>query len=415
MNTMPSIRQILASLGRRKTMLAIIVMQIALTCAILCNALDVIVQRVDRFTQPSGVDEERLIAVTRSSHAAGGSIESDLQTLRAVPGVSSVSVTLSAPMFSGIVVNGKVRPPEENDAITPMDASFYAGDEQMLPTLGVRLLAGRNVSSSEVSTVDNVMKYVTGRYPVALVSASVAEHLYPGQQAVGRKILTLGSHPSTIIGVYEDVHSGRSATPAGLDTAEPIGSAIIPARARGSALPARYLVRVDPEVQPDTVAAAIVNLPRSDGSGMLAENVDTYTELRATLYEKDIAMAWLLGIIMVALLAINAFGIVGLSSFWVQQRTAQIGIRRALGATRSQIVRYFQVENLLIVSVGIALGMLLAFALNQLLMGRYELPRLSWQYLPAGALLLWALGQMAVLGPALRAAAVPPAMATRSV
>jgi putative ABC transport system permease protein len=99
----------------------------------------------------------------------------------------------------------------------------------------------------------------------------------------------------------------------------------------------------------------------------------------------------------------------------VQQRTKQIGVRRALGATRGQILRYFQIENFLLATVGIVIGMLLAYAINQLLMGRYELPRLPLVYLPVGALALWFLGQVAVYGPARRAAMVPPAVATRSV
>ena len=116
-----------------------------------------------------------------------------------------------------------------------------------------------------------------------------------------------------------------------------------------------------------------------------------------------------------ALLLVTALGIIGLASFWVQQRTKQIGVRRALGATRGQILRYFQTENFLLASIGIALGMLLAFAINQLLMGKYEMARLPLYYLPAGALLLWTLGQLAVYAPARRAASVPPAVATRSV
>jgi putative ABC transport system permease protein len=57
----------------------------------------------------------------------------------------------------------------------------------------------------------------------------------------------------------------------------------------------------------------------------------------------------------------------------------------------------------------------LALMLNLTLMKLYELPRLPWLYLPAAAIALWLLGQLAVLGPALRAAAVPPVVATRSV
>jgi putative ABC transport system permease protein len=113
-------------------------------------------------------------------------------------------------------------------------------------------------------------------------------------------------------------------------------------------------------------------------------------------------------------LVVTALGIVGLASFWVQQRTKQIGIRRALGATRGQILRYFQTENFLLATVGIVLGMLLAYSINLWLMSAYELPRMPIAYLPIGAVLLWLLGQVAVFGPAYRAAAVPPAVATRS-
>ena len=111
---------------------------------------------------------------------------------------------------------------------------------------------------------------------------------------------------------------------------------------------------------------------------------------------------------------VTGLGIVGLASFWVAQRHKQIGIRRALGATRTDILRYFQTENFLIVTLGVVLGVLLAVGLNLLLMKPYELPRLPLWYLPVGALALWGLGQLAVLAPALRAAAVPPVVATRS-
>ncbi len=99
----------------------------------------------------------------------------------------------------------------------------------------------------------------------------------------------------------------------------------------------------------------------------------------------------------------------------MQRRRRQIGIRRALGATRTQILRYFQTENFLIVTVGIVIGMGAAFAISGWLMRQYEMPRLPFWYLPIGAVALWLLGQISVLAPALRAASVPPATATRSV
>ena len=76
--------------------------------------------------------------------------------------------------------------------------------------------------------------------------------------------------------------------------------------------------------------------------------------------------------------------------------------------------QYFQTENFLLTTIGIALGMVLAYGINLVLIVHYELPRLPAIYFPVGALTLWAIGQAAVLGPALRAAAVPPVVATRS-
>jgi putative ABC transport system permease protein len=162
------------------------------------------------------------------------------------------------------------------------------------------------------------------------------------------------------------------------------------------------------------LAAAQEVLKRTDPRRVIT-SARTLEEVRRQFFQDDLAMAAMLVGVILALLGVTALGIVGLASFWVGQRRRQIGVRRALGATRRDILMYFQTENFLIVSAGVALGMTLAYAANLLLMARYELPRLPLYYLPVGALALWGLGQLAVLGPALRAAAVPPVVATRSV
>ncbi|EQD63774.1 ABC transporter permease, partial [mine drainage metagenome] len=118
--------------------------------------------------------------------------------------------------------------------------------------------------------------------------------------------------------------------------------------------------------------------------------------------------------ITAVLLAITALGVSGLASFWVQQRTRQIGTRRALGATRGAVLRHFQAENFVIASMGVALGAALTLGINQLLMQHFAQPRLPLLYVAWGALSMWVLGQLAVLGPALRAARVPPTAAMRS-
>jgi putative ABC transport system permease protein len=175
-----------------------------------------------------------------------------------------------------------------------------------------------------------------------------------------------------------------------------------------------YVLRVDPGAR-DRVVREANDLLVKLNPQMLITRKGTYAQLRANYFAGDKAMAWLLVTVCVALLVVTALGIAGLASFWVAQRRRQIGIRRALGATRAEILRYFQTENFLIVTGGIALGMMLAYAINLLLMTHYELSRLPVIYFPVGAVALWIIGQLAVLGPALRAAAVPPVVATRSV
>lgn len=114
------------------------------------------------------------------------------------------------------------------------------------------------------------------------------------------------------------------------------------------------------------------------------------------------------------LLAVTIAGLLGLVSFWVQQRTHSTGIRRALGATRADIFRYFLLENFLIVTTGVLVGGILAYALNLFLIEYYEVRVLPLSYLVIGAVALWVTGQIAGLGPAVRAASIPPAVATRS-
>jgi putative ABC transport system permease protein len=125
-------------------------------------------------------------------------------------------------------------------------------------------------------------------------------------------------------------------------------------------------------------------------------------------------MVQMLTVVCAVLLAVTAFGIVGLTSYWVSQRRRQIGIRRTLGATRIAILQYFQTENLVITVAGVLVGLALAMAGNLWMIESFSTARLPLFYLVGGVLTMLVLGQLAVLWPALRAASVPPAIATRT-
>ena len=114
-------------------------------------------------------------------------------------------------------------------------------------------------------------------------------------------------------------------------------------------------------------------------------------------------------------MTITGLGIVGLASFSVNRRTKQIGTRRALGATKRDILRYFLVENFVITTFGVVLGGAMTIGFNVWLTEAMSLPKIDLYYVPIGMGVLWIIGQLAVLGPARRACAVPPAVATRTV
>ncbi len=404
------IRPILSTLTRHKTAAALIVLEIALSCAIICNALFIVSQRMETLNLASGMDDDRLVEIALSGIGeqtdADARTAEDLAALRAVPGVERVAVTNQLPFQNGSWNSSLALSAEQE--IPTLNATQYMVGEGTLATMGLTLVAGRDFNADEYMSSDVLSKVedAEGLSSPIILSKPAADKLFPDGGAVGKTVY-MANIPLTIVGVVDTL-----LRPNMMDGNRTF-SMILPIRMNFSN-GGRYLIRVnEPARRAEVLEQALAALDRNDPNRLVSRR-QTYEEGRARYFANDRDMIGLLLIVSALLLLVTALGIVGLASFWVQQRTKQIGIRRALGATRGQILRYFQTENFLLASIGIVLGMLLAYLLNQWLMGRYELPRLPLLYLPVGALALWLLGQVAVFGPARRAAAIPPAVATRS-
>lgn len=408
------IRPILSTLLRHRTAASLIVIEVALTCAIICNALFMISDRITEVRETSGLVEDELVRIQITSIGndpeEDARTRSDLAALRALPGVKAATVTNQVPFVNSSWNNG-VRLDADQQQVT-MNAAMYMAEEQFLETLGLELVAGRAFTPDEYKDAASLMAGLSeGSLPSAIVTRKMAERLWPGEDPIGKGFYSGDEQPTRVVGVVE--HLVRPSQLGGPSARE--YSMILPLRPHYN-IGGNYVIRTDPDRRQEVLEAARKVLQANGADRIILEDqTKTFEELRSEYYQGPRSMAWLLGIVCVALLLITALGIIGLASFWVQQRTKQIGIRRALGATRGQVLRYFQTENFLLASIGIVLGMLLAFAINQVLMGKYELARLPLYYLPAGAVLLWVLGQLAVYAPARRAASIPPATATRSV
>ncbi|MGV8961097.1 MAG: ABC transporter permease [Stenotrophomonas sp.] len=404
------IRPILSTLSRHKTAAALIVLEIALSCAIICNALFLVSQRLDTLNLASGLDDDRLLQIALSGIGKGVDADArtaeDLASLRAIAGVESVAVTNQLPFQNGSWNTSLATSAEQE--VPTLSAAQYMFSEGTLKTMGLTLIGGRDFNADEFKSNDVLkdVEDVSGLSSSVILSKPAADKLFPDGHAVGKTIY-MANIPLTIVGVVDTL---LRPNPMGGNRTH---SVILPIR-MNFANGGRYLIRVaDPARRDEVLKQAVAALEKNDPNRLIYRK-QPYEEARAEYFANDRDMIGLLLIVSGLLLLVTALGIVGLASFWVQQRTKQIGIRRALGATRGQILRYFQTENFLLATIGIVVGMLLAYLLNQWLMARYELPRLPLSYLPVGAVALWLLGQLAVLGPARRAASVAPAVATRS-
>ena len=401
------VRPILSAMRRNKFGAFLIATQMAVTLAFLANALTLVEQRMAWSGRPTGIDEADIFVMQSEmvDHPDDlpARLARDLDALRALPGVVDAYATNMYPLEGGgwietVNLTADQKTPTANTA-------HYMGDEHALHTMGLTLIAGRNFSAAEVANrTDNDVPPTSGY----IVTKALAAKLFPNGDALGKSIFVETSKPVPITGIVDRLE-GPMSVATGLFSTFAENSVLSPYRLIGDTNV--YMVRAQPGRRDAVLKSAEAELFALDGNRILRSR--SMQQVRADAYRGDHGLIVLLTSICLALLIVTAFGIVGLTSYWVAQRRQQIGIRRALGATRQAIVRYFQTENFMIAAVGAAVGIAFAIALNLWMVRSFEMVRMDNSRAVIGAIIILLLGQFAVLWPALRAASSPPALATR--
>jgi putative ABC transport system permease protein len=400
-------RPILSAMRRNKFGALLIATQMAVTLAFLANALTLVEQRIAWSDRPSGLDEADIFVVQNEMVDHPGDLAArqaaDMDALRALPGVADAYTTNMYPLQGGGWIETVNLTPEQK---TPTAfTAHYMGDEHALSTMGLKLIAGRNFSADEVlNRTDTDTPQASG----FIVSKALAAKVFPGGDALGKPIFVDNDKPVPIIGIVDRLQ-GPMTIATGLYSTFAENSVLTPYRLIGET--SVYMVRAQPGQRDAVMKAAEVKLFGLDENRILKSR--SMEQVRADAYRGAHGLIVLLSAICTALLIVTAFGIIGLTSYWVAQRRQQIGIRRALGATRQAIVRYFQTENFMIAAAGAAIGIAFAIALNLWMVRSFEMVRMDNSRAIGGAIAILLLGQLAVLWPALRAASIPPALATR--
>jgi putative ABC transport system permease protein len=403
------LRPILSAMLRNKTGAILVAVQIAFTLAVIVNAVFIVSKRVEKMTRPNGMDVAHIITAQVWAIDAKKDVEqmvrADMDMLRALPGVVDATVSHQVPLSGGGWGDElKSHPGEEKGESQAVAGARYTVDEHAIATLGVTLAEGRNFRADEIR-----YRPPNSSQPIdsVILTKAMAAELFPdGRDPVGQTVYDDVDRPITVIGVLERMHGAW----VGWDKLDNV--MLSPEIPSGPLV--RYLVRTEPG-QLNTLLPQVEQKLIERDPDRVIRKVQPMSEVAARSYEDDRAMAVVLGTVVSMLIIITALGIIGLASFSVKTRTKQIGTRRAVGARKLDIVRYFLLENWLITSFGVIAGVVLAVAANYVLVTRFSLDKLNPLYVPAGILGLWALGLLSVLGPARRAAAIPPAVATRTV
>jgi putative ABC transport system permease protein len=166
---------------------------------------------------------------------------------------------------------------------------------------------------------------------------------------------------------------------------------------------------------PATMSSAIMNEARKLDRLITITRVRTMDDLRATALQSDRFNLWLLGSFALLALLLAALGIYGVMTYTTSQRTRELGIRMALGAQTSDVLKLVAVQGMKLALIGVALGLLASFALTRLmkslLFGVGPTDPLTFALVP---LLLSVVGFLACYIPARRATRVDPLIALRS-
>ncbi|MGX5201119.1 ABC transporter permease [Aliikangiella sp. IMCC44632] len=401
---MLEIKPILSTLLRQKSHTLLVIFQVAITLAVVVNAIFIIKQRTEAMNSKSGIPEQELITFALNTFDENADFEfnyrADENVLKALPGVVDASVMNAVPLGRGGDSSSVAQSKEEFANQNSLGVAFYRGGINMLNTLGVKLIAGRNFNLDEVSlqTGNNIPN-------VVIITQSLAQRLFPDKNALGQTIHFWNSD-ILVVGIVDYLVSPWVNHP------HHEKAVLIPS------VPPREFIRMMVRVEKgevDRIMGQIEEtLIKRDPNRVILQ-IRPMTENRELSYQNDAAMTKILMVVSLLLILITALGIIGQASFSINQRIKQIGTRRALGASKVDILRYFITENILTTLCGLSLGIVLAIGLNVYLVNTFQLSPIEWFYIPIGMLIMLITGVISVWLPAHKATLIPPSVATQNI
>jgi len=323
-----------------------------------------------------------------------------MDRLRALPGVTSVGLVDNVPLDESTSI-GRFHSEEQGDAPgggALLHYTMTAGD--YFKTLGIRVLRGQAFTSEDQLAPSNKV----------IISRSVAEQLWPGQDPIGRRLkLDDVNAWETVIGEVQDVMQDDFRTPPQAVVYFPL---VGPTPTSWWVSSPAYVIKT---ARAETIAPEVRALVHEVAPEAPMYRVFTMAQLAARSMT-DLSFTMLtLGVVSVLALVLGAVGLYGVLSYVVAERTREIGVRMALGATAAEVRRLVVAQGARVVGLGIVIGMIVAIAstraLGSLLFGVTAVDVPTFAAVGAG---MAGIGALASYLPAHRASRVDPVVALRS-
>jgi putative ABC transport system permease protein len=406
---------------QNKAIWILTILQIAITLAVLVNSYASINGYGNIIADDMGIAEERLVAVdlefsdgtvtgvdSRESGLGSESYFQDkmervVRLLSQQPDIASVSYTNGFPL-SNDAHTDSVKLKHDDEIGTGI--TLYTADQTFLETLGVAIVAGRGFAESEVLWAQETGNK-DGLRPVVVISNKLAEELFPDDNPLDKNI-SIEDRYYTVIGVVERLPGLH---PLWTNTEL---SAMLPGRLVGAKN--KLLVRVKGDANLNSSMSQLdALLSKQDSSQAQFFSIRPLLELKSATLVTASATLKILGFITVLLLIVSTLGIYGQTSFNILRKAKETGIKRALGATKFDILSYYLLQNWMVTSIGIGLGLILATLLNYVLIQGLGATKINLSFVLPGIFFLWFVGLAATYFPARRASNIPPVHATRSI
>jgi predicted permease len=386
---------------------ALVSAQVALATLMLCGAALIgrsfmKLRAVDlRFDASKVVVAELAIRYDRYDNIARQTrlVHDVILALRAIPGVEGVSPVVAIPFSATGGWTGSARRVGQSKEDAAKNPTFNVDvvTPDYFSTMGLRVVRGRGFTDADRK----------GAEPVVVVSQAMARVYWPNQDPVGRRlILFMADEPFTVVGVVDDIRYRdlRGAQPS---VYHAFAQADFPSAVT------TFVIRTGV-----TEAAIVPALRRAIADA--APGVELATAAPFARYvDGPLAQprlnAFLLGVFAVSAVLLAAIGLGGVVATTVRQRTPELGVRMALGATSGDIQRMILRQALAVAVTGVMFGIAAALAANRALAALlYDVSPTDSSILLTVAAFLTVTAAVAALVPARRSGSIEPTVALRS-